>query len=37
VERPGAVVAQILMCLACFVFVAFGVQSFVDARRKRGG
>jgi hypothetical protein len=37
VERPGAVVAQILMSLACFIFVAFGVKSFVDARRKTGG
>jgi len=33
VERPGAVVAQILMALACFTFVALGVKSFVDARR----
>jgi uncharacterized membrane protein len=37
VERPGAVIAQILMSLACFIFVAFGVKSFVDARRKRSG
>jgi hypothetical protein len=37
VERPGAVVAQIVMSLACFVFVAFGIKSFVDARRTRGG
>jgi hypothetical protein len=37
VECPGAVVAQIVMSLACFVLVAFGIKSFVDARRTRGG
>lgn len=36
VERPGAVVAQMLMSLACFIFVVFGIKSFVDARRARG-
>ena len=35
VERPGAVVAQILMALACFTFVALGVKSFAEARRNK--
>lgn len=33
VERPQAVVAQGVMALVCFVFLAFAVRSFVQARR----
>jgi hypothetical protein len=33
--RPVAAVSQLLMAVACLVFVALCVKSFVDARRAR--
>lgn len=35
VERPSAVVASFLTAVCCLVFLAFGVRSFVNARRAR--
>jgi len=35
VERPGAVVAQIIMAVLCITFVGAGIKSFVDARRNK--
>jgi hypothetical protein len=35
VERPRAVVAQIIMATTCLVFVGLCVKSFIDARRNR--
>jgi hypothetical protein len=35
VERPGAVVAQIIMSIICITFVGAGIKSFVDARRNK--
>jgi hypothetical protein len=33
VERPGAVVAQVVMASLCLVYVVLAVRSFVQARR----
>lgn len=35
VERPLAVVSQSLTAFLCFVFILFGVRSFIAARRAR--
>lgn len=35
VERPAAVVAQIIMTVVCSIYVALSVRSFVQARRAR--
>ena len=35
VERPAAVIAQTITAVLCFIFVALGVKSFIDARKKR--
>lgn len=35
VERPAAVVSQLIMSLICLVFVILCVKSFIDARRAR--
>lgn len=35
VDHPGAVIAQIIMALLCFVLLACGIRSFVDARRTK--
>jgi hypothetical protein len=35
IARPGAAIAQVIMALACIIFVALGVKSFIDARRKQ--
>jgi hypothetical protein len=34
-ERPAAALAQTLMALLMLIFLALGIKSFVDARRKR--
>lgn len=34
-ERPGAIIASLILFLACAVYVAFGVRSFIEARRAR--
>lgn len=35
VEHPGATVAQIIMAVLCFILVAYGIRSFVEARRRK--
>jgi hypothetical protein len=35
VERPGAIVAQVIMALLCLVLLAYGIRSFAEARRKK--
>jgi len=35
VERPRAVISQVVMAAACLVFVGLCVKSFIDARRAR--
>jgi hypothetical protein len=35
VEHPGAIVAQGIMSLLCLVLLAYGIRSFVEARRKK--
>ena len=35
VDRPAAVIEQVLMGVICLVYVLFGVKSFIDARRAR--
>jgi hypothetical protein len=35
VERPLAVISQVVMAAACLVFVGLCVKSFIDARRAR--
>ncbi len=35
VDHPGAVIAQIIMAVLCFVLLAYGIRSFVEARRKK--
>lgn len=34
-ERPGAIWASLVMFVALVVYLAFGVRSFIDARRAR--
>ena len=34
-ERPGAIWANLVMFVALVVYLAFGVRSFIDARRAR--
>jgi len=35
VEHPTAVIAQVIMALLCLILLAYGIRSFVDARRKK--
>jgi len=35
VERPAAIIAQVIMALLCLVMLGYGIRSFVDARRKQ--
>lgn len=35
IERPAAAVAQTLTAVLCLILLAFGIKSFVDARRNR--
>jgi hypothetical protein len=35
VERPGAIIAQVIMALLCLILLTFGIRSFVNARRKK--
>ena len=35
VERSGAIIAQVIMAVLCFILVAYGIRSFVEARRKK--
>ncbi len=35
VEHPGAVIAEVVMAVLCLILVAFGIRSFVEARRKK--
>lgn len=35
VEHPGAVIAQIIMGALCFILLACGIRSFMEARRKK--
>lgn len=35
VEHPWAVIAQVIMAVLCLILVAFGIRSFVKARRKK--
>jgi hypothetical protein len=34
-DRPKAVIAQLVMAVACLIFVGLCVKSFIDARRRR--
>jgi uncharacterized protein YacL len=35
VERPAAAVSQTLTAIICLVFLAFGINSFIQARRQK--
>jgi Na+(H+)/acetate symporter ActP len=35
IDRPNAVIAQLIMAATCLVFVGLCVKSFIDARRLR--
>jgi hypothetical protein len=35
VEHPAAIIAQVIMALLCLVLLAYGVRSFVEARRTK--
>jgi hypothetical protein len=35
IERPAAAIAQTLTAILCLILLAFGIKSFVDARRNR--
>jgi len=35
VDRPGAVIAQVIMAFLCLILLAYGIRSFVEARRKK--
>ncbi len=35
VERPGAVIAQIIMAVLCLILLVYGIRSFVEARRTK--
>jgi len=35
VERPNAVIAQLIMSVVCLVYLIMGINSFIQARRAR--
>ena len=35
IERPAAAIAQTLTAILCLILLAFGIKSFIDARRNR--
>ncbi len=35
VDRPGAVIAQVIMAVLCLILLVCGIRSFVEARRKK--
>jgi hypothetical protein len=35
IERPAAAIAQTLTAILCLILLAFGIKSFVDARRNK--
>ena len=35
IERPAAAISQTLTAVLCLLLLAFGIKSFVDARRQR--